>query len=195
MGLVLVILGGAILASPANAAQAAGPVQILSHTPFYVWALLALLVALGLSARRSRELPPWRVALLPMVFFLWGASGLVQRLAVAPGLALFWAPAALIGLALAWLGRRRTWRIDPDTRLVRLGGSWQPLIRNLAIFAAKYALAVSVVLMPDARPEIATADTALSGLMAGYFLGRLAILGLLWWRLDAPPPVPAESGR
>jgi hypothetical protein len=195
MGLVLVILGWAILASPATAAQAVGPVVILSHTPLYVWALLALLVALGLAARRSRDVPAWRVALLPVVFFLWGASGLAQRLQLAPGLALPWGAAAFLGLALAWLTRQGAWRIDPATRLVHRPASWRPLIVNLSIFAAKYALTVAAVLAPERRPEIAMLDIALSGLMSGYFLARLALLGLLWWRMPGSAPGAAEAGR
>jgi hypothetical protein len=195
MGLVPLILGWAILASPALAAQAVGPVQILVNTPLYVWALLALLVALGLAARRPRELSAWRVAILPVAFFLWGTYGLATRLGHDPGLALPWAGAALVGVFLGWLGRRSAWRIDPETRRVVLAGSWRPLFVNLAIFTVKYGLAVAMVLATARRAELAPVDIAVSGLMAGYFVTRLTQLAILWSRPEPAPPLPAEGGR
>ena len=42
-------------------------IAILQHTPVWVWGLLAVLVTLGLSQTRSRELSLTRVTVLPLV--------------------------------------------------------------------------------------------------------------------------------
>jgi len=42
-------------------------VIILSHTPVWVWGLLAALMALGFSQTRQRRLAPWRLLMLPLV--------------------------------------------------------------------------------------------------------------------------------
>ena len=42
-------------------------VNVLSHTPVWVWGLLAALMALGFSQTRQRHVAPWRLLMLPMV--------------------------------------------------------------------------------------------------------------------------------
>jgi hypothetical protein len=52
---------------------------------------------------------------------------------------------------------------------------------SLSVFAAKYALAVTAALRPQWHAAIATADVAVSGLSAGYFLARFGRM-LIWYR-------------
>ena len=44
-----------------------------------MWALLAFLVYRGIAAMRTREVSPYRVLIVPAVFFVWGASSLVEK--------------------------------------------------------------------------------------------------------------------
>jgi hypothetical protein len=52
-------------------------------------------------------------------------------------------------------------------------GSVVPLMRNLAIFTAKYGLTVAITIHPTQRAILAPWDIAVSGLAAGYFFGWL----------------------
>jgi hypothetical protein len=47
-------------------------VRILTHTPLWVFALLAYLIWQGWQARRPRTRAIWRMLIVPQVFFLMG---------------------------------------------------------------------------------------------------------------------------
>ena len=200
MGRVLLISGGSILASSAMAAQATEIGRVLDGTPWFVYPLLALLVYLGFAASRSRRVSLARAASIPAAFLLWGSVGVAAKIAAAPVLGAIWLGLAGGGLALAL----RTidvasWRIDRDKGIVEVPGSWLPLMRNLAIFAAKYGLAVAAAVTPAWRAGLAFWDVGLSGAMAGYFLGWLLSLALAYRRAAADPPrlepEPSEVAR
>ena len=50
--------------------------QVLVHTPVWVWALFAFVIYQGITALRPREVPIWRLLIVPAVFIVWGASKL-----------------------------------------------------------------------------------------------------------------------
>ncbi len=52
--------------------------QIVANTPIWVWVLLAYLLFIGIRALRPSTAPLWRIAILPMVFFVWGLASLYQ---------------------------------------------------------------------------------------------------------------------
>jgi hypothetical protein len=71
--------------------------NILQNTPWWVFALFALLVWLGLQALRPRTLPIWRLLITPAVFIGWGITSQVAS----PLLLVDWSVTALIGAAIA----------------------------------------------------------------------------------------------
>jgi hypothetical protein len=162
----------AILAFAPDRVQAAPPLgAIVAGTPPWVWLLLAALIFLGWLGSRDRTVSPWRIAATPLVFLIWGVVALEQRITVAPiPAAAGWGLAAVVFAILGTLSlRRATLLVDRGRRLVRLAGSWVPLVRNVVIFCAKYAMAVALALGVDAREVLTFADMALSGMAFGYF--------------------------
>ena len=165
---------------------------IISHTPLWVWALLALLLWLGIASRKPRALPLWRLLVVPALFVSWGGLSLALRAQTEPSLALAWLVTAALGAALAPLA----WGFEapaPDRarNLVQVRGSAWPLVRNLVLFAAKYALTAAMAVAP--QPWLALADIAVSGLSAGYFLGWGFLLARAYRTrapLTAPPALP-----
>lgn len=157
------------------------PMAILAHTPWWAWALCALLVARGLPALRTRSVPVARVLIVPAVFMAWGIGSLVVRSAGSPMLAVAWFGCALAGVAIGWQTTRlKGVRVDRAAGRVTLPGSVVPLVRNLSIFAVKYALGVAAALAPAWRGDIALWSIGVSGLSAGYFAAwvmRLAMTG------------------
>lgn len=150
----------------------AGLFNILLHTPSWVFGLFALLSWLGLQAMRARSLPIWRLLVTPAIFIGWGAASLVAQ--ASPILIADWLFAAATGAAIAWsTSRLHGVTIDRTNHLVSLPGSAVPLVRNLLIFLAKYALGVTAVIIPASHPQLAFWDIAISGVSAGYFLGWL----------------------
>jgi hypothetical protein len=149
--------------------------QILSRTPLWVFALFALLVALGLQQSRPREIGRTRVAVLPAIFLplsllgVWNAFG-AEALAFAGWLA--GVGAALLANRYAGLPRKVSYA--GETRRFRLEGSWVPLGMMMAIFFLRYAIAVSIAMRPalTAAPAFIAAVGFAYGLISGSFLAR-----------------------
>jgi hypothetical protein len=148
---------------------------IVRNTPWWVFVLFALLLALGVQALRGRVISVWRLLVTPAIFIGWGVTAVALQLVNSPILIVDWVVAASIGAAIAWTTTRLDdVRIDRARQRVSLPGSALPLIRNLLIFSAKYGLAVAVAIAPASRASLAFWDIAVSGVSAGYFLSWLA---------------------
>jgi hypothetical protein len=149
--------------------------NILQNTPWWVFALFALLMWLGFQALRPRTLPIWRLLITPAIFIGWGVTSLALQSMSSPILIADWLVTAAVGAAIAWsTSHLRNVGIDRARQHVSLPGSAFPLIRNLLIFSAKYALGVAVAIVPASHSDLAVWNIAVSGASAGYFLGWLA---------------------
>lgn len=149
---------------------------ILRHTPLWVWALLALLIWLGSLGLRRRRMALRRVASAPVVFIIWGLSGLAARPFEAGLIAALWLGGLVIGLGLGLLTGPRLLSVDRMRREVELPASWWPLARNLIIFFAHYALIVAAAILAAHKATLLQADIVVSGASAGYFTGWFVAL-------------------
>jgi hypothetical protein len=148
--------------------------NILPNTPWWVFALFALLMWLGFQALRPRTLPMWRLLITPAIFIGWGVVSLALQSMSSPILIADWSIAAVVGAASAWTTTRlHDVAIDRARQHVSLPGSALPLIRNLLIFSAKYGLGVAIAIAPASKSDLAIWDIAVSGASAGYFPGWL----------------------
>jgi hypothetical protein len=142
--------------------------RVAANTPYWVWALLGLLLVTGFQGLRPRVVAVARVLLLPSAFLAWGVYSLLSR-GNGIGVAGSWLTAAVAGGILAAVTAPTTApRFSGGT--VHLPGSPVPLLRNQAIFVLKYALAVALMLAPAERSMIILSDACISGVVAGYFL-------------------------
>jgi hypothetical protein len=150
-------------------------IEVLKHTPAYVWAILAALVVLGSLQLRGQEMSRARVLLLPVGlggYSLWGAASAfgVQWQVLAA-----WA----IGMGfMLWLARRVSWprKVEflPDRNAFAVGGSVVPLLAMLAVFAVRYVATVTLVLHPQWRSlaSVAIVGGLGYGLLSGVFAMR-----------------------
>ena len=149
--------------------------EIIHHTPLWVWAVLAKLVAIGLWQTRLRQIGRMRVTLLPLVMIGLSFGGVLSSFgmhAIAVG---GWA--AGVGAALAF-GRRAVavpgagW--SQATGLLRVPGSWLPLALMLALFALKYFAGASLALHPALVTDAVFAAACSFGFggFSGLFLAR-----------------------
>jgi hypothetical protein len=156
--------------------------QVLVHTPRWVFILFFVLLAFGISQLVARAASLMRVSVLPVVMVALSLHGVATAFA-SQGMALLaWAlpAAAAAGLVLARPLPAGT-RYDAATRSFALPGSALPLALMMGIFFTKYAVGVSLAMVPElARAgSFALAISALYGAFSGVFLGRAIRL----WRL------------
>lgn len=151
--------------------------QIISHTPTYVWALLAFLVYRGVLASRERDIALRALFIIPAVMLWLSLSSMSEHGALGGGVWGVWLLGMLAGAALTWkLGSRIVVAVDRAAGTVRQRGSWTPLMLMMAIFVTKYVVAVLTAMHPELQQHLvfATAVTMLFGLFNGVFVGRLA---------------------
>ena len=146
-------------------------VQMLAHTPPYVFVLLAYLVWQGVLSLRTRRRAVWRMLIIPGLFITTGllllvlrpSSGTLPMAAWFLGLAAFVPLGLVTGPRLLAVNRGRGW--------ATLAGSPMPLVRNLLVFAAQYGIAVAFARHPEARTSLIVAGHTVSGTSVGYFIG------------------------
>jgi hypothetical protein len=161
-------------------------IEIVTRTPLWVWGLFAALLALGLYQRRTRQVRPGQLLILPVVLLVLGVSSLAAAFTAQPVLAAVWlaalGTAVMLGLRLPPAPGTH-W--DAPSGRLQLPGSWLPMVLILIIFTLRYTAAVSLAMHPAWRQDLAVqvplslAFGALSGLFLGRALGlrRLATMG------------------
>lgn len=167
-------------------------IQIITHTPLWVWGLLTALLALGLWQRRERRVRPFQLLLLPAMLMALGLWSMAPGFVAQPVCALIWVMAVA---ASCWLGlqlpRPQAARWLADVGQLQLPGSWVPMVIIISIFSLRYATGVSLALNPHWR-NLASVQWPLAltfGLLSGLFLGRA--LGL--YQLTRALPVQATT--
>ncbi len=161
--------------------------QIIIHTPVWVWALLSLLLWVGIKQSLPGQPSLLRITVVPLVLTSLSLYGTVSAFGSTSAVLLTWLAAAIVSA---------TWVLSsplPDathydirTRSFRVPGSWVPLALMMGIFANKYVVGVALNLQPELVNEAVfrLGFSALSGAFSGVFAARAARL----WRLALVQP-------
>lgn len=151
-------------------------IQILTHTPLYVWAILAFLVWRGVTEMRDRELAPQRLFILPLVMLALSFQDIAVRLGAGVAVLTVWSVGCALAGLLTWRMARPFIMAAREPGRVRVRGSRLPLVLMMTIFAVKYATGVALAVQPQLAQQVAPALAigALYGIFNGVFLGRLA---------------------
>ena len=150
-------------------------IAIVQHTPVWVWGLLTVLIGLGLSQTRDREMSLMRVTVLPLAMIALSASGVLSAFGHFPIALGGWA--AGVGAALAF-GRQfvavRGARWSAQAGLLHVPGSWLPLVLIVGLFCIKYVAGASLALHPMLAVDAAFAGlcSLAYGSFSGLFLAR-----------------------
>jgi hypothetical protein len=167
-------------------------IDILTHTPLWVWAILAALVRLGLLQTRDRQLSPVRLVVLPLIFIALSLSG-VLRVATGIPIAI---GAWLGGFALVAIAWRRALAVpgarwSDDTQTVHVPGSWLPLVLIVGLFLLKYGVGVTLAIHPQqgADPVFNGVCEFIYGVFAAMFWFRARSL-----RAVLPAGAAASAG-
>jgi uncharacterized protein DUF6622 len=149
--------------------------EILKHTPVWVWGIFAALLYLGYFQSRPHTLVKRRVAILPVIFIGLSVFGVWSAFGVSLTALAGWAS----GMALALLLNRRlkfprTVHYDPVSGRFSLPGSYGPFILMMMIFSTRYAVAVTMAIDHSIASSMlfALAVSLVYGLLSGAFLAR-----------------------
>ena len=156
--------------------------QILIHTPKWVFALFALLLALGIQQLFNRRVSLARATMMPVALAALSVAGVFSAFGGAPAALAVWA-LATVAVAAAALRRPlpASTRFDASTRSFQVAGSALPMALMMGIFCTKYAVGVGIALHPELalNPGFALVISTLYGAFSGIFAARLLAL----WRL------------
>ncbi|QJE01404.1 hypothetical protein HH212_16305 [Massilia forsythiae] len=151
-------------------------IQILTHTPLYVWAILAFLLQRGLAALREREIATRKLFILPLAMLALSLQDIAAKFGL-DGIALAaWACGAAATAAAVWKGSAGRIGAGALPGTVRVRGSRLPLAMMMAVFFTKYLTSVACAVLPQLRHDVAftAAVCVLLGACSGWFLGRMA---------------------
>lgn len=156
-----------------TSAQMPGMVDIVSHTPLWVWPLILYGLLIGWSRTRDRVVSPARLLVLPVLITGLALYNLVASGISAAGLLGFACGAVAGALAGTAMARRRPARLLPDGKLA-LQGDWLPLALIVAIIVIRYAKGIALGLDPALAQEtgFVLASAVLSGLFAAMMIAR-----------------------
>ena len=147
---------------------------LLSHTPPWVWAILALLVALGAVQARDQVLTRQRLLVLPLVMVALSLYAATSAFGPQVGVLLAWGLGAVLGAALNRpLRLPRQVRRQADGRFA-IGGSWAPMALLMTIFWLRYGINASLAIVPAlaSQPAFAGGASALYGAASGLLVAR-----------------------
>ncbi|CAN5900587.1 hypothetical protein BH11PSE8_BH11PSE8_40320 [soil metagenome] len=150
---------------------------ILSHTPIWVWALLAALLAIGLAQTKTREVSLTRITVLPVILLVLSVAGVFTAFGHQPLALGAWAAglAASLTLARSWVAvRTASW--SPATQRLHVPGSWLPLTLIVGLFMIKYMVGVTLAMEPAMAHNATFAGCC--GLAYGGFSGLFAARAL-----------------
>jgi hypothetical protein len=156
--------------------------QIITRTPVWVWALLALLIGLGYHQTKSRTIGLRRFIIIPVILTGLSVYGTVSAFGTSPDVILTWLAAAALPIVFVMqLPLSESNKFDRQTRSLHVMGSWVPLALMMGIFANKYVVGVALGMHPELaqNTNFTLIFSALYGTFSGVFIGRAVRL----WQL------------
>ncbi len=159
--------------------------QIIQHTPPWVFILFAGLLWHGLAQLRPRQASLTRITLLPIAMLglaVWGVVSAFGQTPAGAAALLAWALGGTVaGLWVYALQVPADTRFEPVQQRFHLPGSSLPLAVTMGIFCTKYVVGASLAMQPALAQNglFALAVSSLYGLFSGIFAARAARL----WRL------------
>jgi len=170
-------------------------IQILIHTPAWVYAIFALLAFMGGRQLRPGSSHLYRVVGMPLAMIALAIYGLAAAFGQSPaGIWALGAWAVVAGLVMTTTARlplNPAVRYDRPSRRLFQPGSWMPLALMMGIFLTKYGVGVTLALHPEYahRSMFAVGISTLYGVFSGVLAGR----ALRLWRLMRQAPATAPG--
>ena len=149
--------------------------QILQHTPIWVFGLFFGLIFLGYSQTKTRKISTRRLAILPIAMLCLSASGVWSTFGANTLGFIAWLIGISIMLAIfALLKYPKKIAYSSQEQLYTIPGSWVAFILIMLIFFTKYSVAVLLIRNSTLHQSIffMIGICALYGLSSGWFFAR-----------------------
>ena len=156
--------------------------QILTHTPNWVFAVFGILLWQGINQMRPRTVGLTRSTLAPLAMTALSLYGATSAFGNTPHALLTWVVGAALAFAIYFsMARADQIRYHASSGTLLLPASVVPLVLFMGIFLTKYAVGVSIRLQPALAHNSSFALTIglLYGAFSGVFLARATQL----WRV------------
>ena len=156
-------------------------IEIMKHTPSWVFVLFFVLFALGYFQSKERSFSRGKVAIIPIVMIILSFWGVLSAFGINYVGFISWVVG--VGVAL-WFGikinRPRGVSFSTETQLLSVPGSWIPLILMMTIFFVKYVVGVihARQLPIIGEPVFIGTISLCYGILSGVFLARAVVI----WR-------------
>jgi hypothetical protein len=150
-------------------------VQILKHTPLWVFGLFFCLIYIGYVQSKPRSVSPARLVILPASMLCLSILGVFSSFGADVIAFSAWASALVtviaFGIALPQLHGAS---YSCQSRQFAVPGSWIPLALMMCIFFTKYAVAVvrAVSINASLSPAATAAACLVCGSCSGLFFAR-----------------------
>jgi len=171
-------------------------INIIRHTPVWVFPLIVAVLWLASLNLRQRTRPVGSLFVFPLVMLVLSVGNSI-RTSAPPGLALAdWIGCAAVGAAIGWGLARKPLAIDPAARRITLAGSVLPLVVSVAIVVLRYTFGYLYGRYPElaTNPDYALALIGGAAFLGGITFGRYGRLALWYWRATKPAAT-AESAQ
>jgi hypothetical protein len=154
-------------------------IQMVRHTPIWVFPLMAAVLWLGSINLRERTMPLRLLFVLPVVMLVLSVGNSIGTAAEPVLVLVDWFFSAAMGAAIGWRLTREPLMIDPKAGRMTLPPSLVPLVVCVAIFVLRYAFGYLYGRYPEllADRNYALALIAGSTLLGGIMIGRCARIG------------------
>jgi hypothetical protein len=149
--------------------------QILQHTPLWVFGLFIGLIFLGYSQTRTRKISTRRLAILPIAMLCLSASGVWSTFGASPLGFIVWLSGISIMLAIfAWLEYPKDIVYSSNEQIYTIPGSWIAFTLIMLIFFTKYTVAVLLIRNSALHQSsfFIFGICTLYGLSSGWFFAR-----------------------
>lgn len=145
-------------------------IQIITHTPIYVWPLLAYLIWGGLKSRKTYSVSWKALLIMPLIMLIWSIYANISY-----GNIYLWAICISIGIFLGSLTVRKL-NLKFDRNLIEIAGNWTPLILSMSIFSLRYFLGATYGMHPELKGTtnlliLENIATIISGMFTGRVIG------------------------
>jgi len=171
-------------------------IQILAHTPRWVFVLFAVLVWFGAKQLFAGTVSLAKITLMPVAMTGLAIYGVAGTFGDSPMALVGWAAAAMVLLSLVMQRPLpATTRFDAPSRTFHVAGSAVPLALFMGIFLTKYVVGVAIAMHPELRHQsmFAIGVPVVYGAFSGIFIGRSLRLWKLAIRQDRAPVVPTAA--